>query len=327
MTTYSYFPGCSLTSTAMEYDTSFRLVAEAFDIGLEVLEDWNCCGASPAPHHWGGTLGIFLPARNLHIAGKADHAAMVAPCAGCYTHHKFAQHELCSDLELRRKVEKALREPVCCETEVLNILQLFNKEIAPESLAERAQGRLAGVRLGTYYGCVLTRPADILGFDDPRNPVSMEPLLQATGAETPFFPFKTECCGSYMGLTKKEIVLRASRRIIEVALECGIDALVTACPLCHQNLDLRQGQINKAYGTSFELPVLYFSQAIGLGLGLPPAELGIESHAVGIGKVLKKMEVAGAGSDAGPAKDAGIVEEAERETTSSAPVAGKAAAS
>lgn len=292
MTTYSYFPGCSLTSTAMEFDISFRRVAEAFGIGLEVLEDWNCCGASPAPHHWGGTLGVFLPARNLHIAGQADHPAMVAPCAGCYTRHKFAQFELSQDNELRRKVENALHEPLSYETEVLNIVQLFNRDIAPERLAERVQGRLTGVRLGTYYGCVLTRPADILGFDDPRNPVSMEPLLEATGAEVPFFPFKAECCGSYMGLTKKEIVLRASRRIIEVALECGIDALVTACPLCHQNLDLRQGQINSFYGTSFQLPVLYFSQAIGLGLGLSATELGIDSHAVGIDKVLKKMEAA-----------------------------------
>lgn len=324
MSAYSYFPGCSLTSTAMEYDASFRLVAEAFDIGLEVLKDWNCCGASPAPHHWGGTMGVFLPARNLHIAGQAGRPAMVAPCAGCYTRHKYAQHELAQNEELRQKVEKALHEAVSYETEVLNIVQLFNQEIAPAGLAARAQGRLAGVRLGAYYGCVLTRPADILGFDNPKDPVSMEPLLKATGAEIPHFPFKTECCGSYMGLTKKEIVLRASRRIIEVALECGIDALVTACPLCHQNLDLRQGQINSFYGTSFQMPVLYFSQAIGLGLGLSPVELGIDSHAVGIDNVLEKMDVARAVKVAGANEAAEILADTGPAVEPAAPAAGEA---
>lgn len=296
MSTYSYFPGCSLTSTAIEYDLSFRLVAEAFGISLEVLEDWNCCGASPAPHHWGGNLGVFLPARNLHIAG-ARHESMVAPCAGCYTRHKYAQHELSHDEALRTKVEETLDEPGRFDTRVLNIVELFNEEIDVGELAAESAGRLDGVRLGAYYGCVLTRPAHILNFDDPRDPVSMEPLLEATGAELPFFPFKSDCCGSYMGLTNIDIVLSASRRILETAVECGIDALVTACPLCHQNLDLRQGQINKRYGLALDLPVLYFSQAIGLALGMSAPQLGIDAHAVGIDRVLQKM----AGAEAGRA--------------------------
>lgn len=295
--TYSYFPGCSLTSTAIEYDLSFRLVAEAFGIGLEVLEDWNCCGASPAPHHWGGNLGVFLPARNLHIAG-AGHGAMVAPCAGCYTRHKYAQYELSRNQGLRHKVEETLDEPGRFGTRVLNIVELFNEEVNTAEMASRARSRMAGIRLGGYYGCVLTRPAHILDFDDPRDPVSMEPLLRAAGAEFPFFPFKSDCCGSYMGLTNKEIVLSASRRILEVAVECGIEALVTACPLCHQNLDLRQGQINKRYGLELELPVLYFSQAIGLALGYPPERLGIDAHAVGVGALVERMEANMAAADA-----------------------------
>ncbi|MHB1390467.1 MAG: CoB--CoM heterodisulfide reductase iron-sulfur subunit B family protein [Thermoleophilia bacterium] len=303
MTVYTYFPGCSLTSTAIEYDTSFRRVSAAFDIGLEELEDWNCCGASPAPHHLGGNLGVFLPARNLHIAGEG-HAGMVAPCAGCYTRHKYAQYELGHNTALRQEVEDVLQEPVRYQTEVLNIVQLFNREISPEALARKAQGRLSGVKLATYYGCVLTRPAKIIQFDNPKDPVSMEPLLEACGAGVPFFPFKMDCCGSYMGLAKKEIVLSASRRIIEAALDGGFDALVTACPLCHQNLDLRQGQINSAFGTSYELPVLYYSQAIGLGLGFSPAELGIDAHAVSVGKLMRKMAAVAGGLPAADGRPA-----------------------
>ncbi len=278
MTVYSYFPGCSLTSSAVEYDVSFRLVADAFGIGLDELTDWNCCGASPAPHHWGGELGILLPARNLHIAG-AGHPSVVAPCAGCYNRLKYAQFELERNPELRERTGAALGEAVRYQTEVLNVIQLLNREIAPGDLSERVQRRLSGLSLGTYYGCVLVRPPEVVRYDDPNNPVKMEPLLNATGAATPHFPFKTECCGSYMGLAKKEMVLQASKRIIEVALECGIDALVTVCPLCHQNLSLRQGQINAAYGTDYHLPVLYFTQVIGLALGHLPAELGIDKHA------------------------------------------------
>ncbi len=288
MTTYSYFPGCSLASSAMEYDTSFRLVAREFGIGIDELEDWNCCGASPAPHHWGGALGILLPARNLHIAG-ASHPSVVAPCAGCFNRLKYAQHELGRNPELRQLTERALHEPVRYDTEVINAVELLNREIAPEEMAARAQGRLEGISLGTYYGCVLVRPPEVVQYDDPNDPVEMEPLLQATGAEIPHFPFKTECCGSYMGLPKKEIVLKASQRVIESALESGIDALVTVCPLCHQNLDLRQGQINVAFGTDYHLPVLYLTQAIGLALGHSPEQLGIDAHAVDAGALISRI--------------------------------------
>lgn len=288
MSTYSYFPGCSLTSSAIEYDISFRLVAREFGIGIDELQDWNCCGASPAPHHWGGMLGILLPARNLHIAG-ASHPAVVAPCAGCFNRLKYAQYELGRNPELRALTERALHEPVRYETEVLNAVQLLNREIDPAQMAARAQGRLEGIALGTYYGCVLVRPPEVVQYDDPNEPVEMEPLLRATGAEIPYFPFKTECCGSYMGLPKKEIVLKASQRIIESALESGVDALVTVCPLCHQNLDLRQGQINAAFGTGYHLPVLYLTQVIGLALGQPPEALGIDAHAVDAGPLLAKI--------------------------------------
>lgn len=289
MTDYSYFPGCSLASSAMEYDASFRLVSEAFGIGLDELEDWTCCGASPAPHHWGGELGILLPARNLHIAGRS-HPSVVAPCAGCYNRLKYAQYELRRNQQLRERVAQVLREPVRYETEVVNLIEMFNREIDPAELAARAQGRLEGISLATYYGCVLTRPAEIVNFDDPNDPVMMEPLLRAAGGAITHFPFKSECCGSYMGLAKKEIVFRASRQIIETALESGADAIVTVCPLCHQNLDLRQRQINFAWDTDFELPVLYFSQVIGLALGASPEALGIDSHAVSADKLLAKMK-------------------------------------
>ncbi|GBE57972.1 succinate dehydrogenase/fumarate reductase iron-sulfur subunit [bacterium BMS3Abin01] len=278
-TAYSYYPGCSLTSSATEYDISFRKVVEALGIQLDELEDWNCCGASPAPHHKAETLGVLLPGRNLHIAG-ASHDAIVAPCAGCYNRLKYAQYKLAGDQDIREQTSEVFQAEVRYQTEVLNIVQMLNREITPEALRERSQGRLANIRIGAYYGCLLTRPADILGFDSPRDPRKMRPLMEATGAEVPHFPFKTECCGSYMGLARKDILLKASHRIIEVAVSTGLDALVTACPLCHQNLDLRQEQINKAMGTSLRMPVLYFSQLIGLAMGISPEELELDALVV-----------------------------------------------
>ncbi|MCL4474516.1 MAG: CoB--CoM heterodisulfide reductase iron-sulfur subunit B family protein [Actinobacteria bacterium] len=302
-TGYSYFPGCSLTGSAGEYDASFRLVARELGIHLDEVEDWNCCGASPAPHHWGGNLGVLLPARNLHLA-SASHDAMVAPCAGCYNRFKNAQYQLEQSEDIRMQAERIFGEPVRYQTEILNLVQFFGRAVQPEALAERAQGRLAGIKLATYYGCLLTRPASILKFDNPRNPASMKPLLWATGAQATHFPFKSECCGSYMGLAKKEIVLRASRRIIEVAQDMGFDAIVTVCPLCHQNLDLRQEQINKTFGTSLDIPVLYFSQVLGLALGFKADDLGILAHVVSARKLIAKIE-RGGGRDALDGKESG----------------------
>lgn len=279
MSTYQYFPGCSLKSSSIEYDSSFRTVARAFDIQLNELDDWNCCGASPAPHHWVEVLGVLLAARNLHIA-SAGEAPLVAPCAGCYNRLKHAQFKLSHSEELRGKTSEVLGEDVRFQTEILNIVQLLNREITPETLAARSQDRLSGIKLGTYYGCLLVRPAEVIGYDDPRDPRKMEPLLKATGADVPHFALKTECCGSYMGLPRKEIVLRACHRIIEAAVAEEFDALVTACPLCQQNLDMRQEQINYAFKTSMHLPVLYYSQVIGLALGAPPEDLGLDGLAV-----------------------------------------------
>lgn len=317
--TYSYFPGCSLTGSAGEYDASFRLTSEALGIRLDEINDWNCCGASPAPHHLSGNLGVLLPARNLHIAGE-NHEAMVAPCAGCYNRMKNAQHELKGSEELREQATRVLEEPLRYDIEILNLVELFAREVSPEALAERAQGRLAGLNLATYYGCLLTRPAKIMNFDNHRNPVSMKPLLKATGAEASHFPFKSECCGSYMGLAKKEIVLRASRRVIEVAAGMGFDAIVTACPLCHQNLDLRQGQINKAFGTSLDMPVLYYSQVLGLALGLESDDLGIDAHAISARKLLAKISK-GAGSPPAATRAASAATEPARKATKSTPAA------
>lgn len=279
MNKYAYYPGCSLTSTAVEFDMSTRAVAQEFGIMLEEVEDWNCCGASPAPHHLGGLLGVLLPARVLHNAARY-HEAVVAPCAGCFNKLKYARAMLRRDEPLRERMERVLGEPPRYDIEVLDVLDFFNHAIDYEEMAMRSHGRLCGVKFATYYGCMLTRPPEVIPREDSKDPVSMEMLMRATGAEVPFFPLKTECCGSYLGLGAKDIVMSASRRILDLATADGYDAIVTACPLCQQNLDLRQAQINRKYGTSFRMPVLYFTQVIGLGLGLPPEALGLDANIV-----------------------------------------------
>ena len=279
MSKYAYYPGCSLTSTAVEFDISTRAVVKEFGIELEEVEDWNCCGASPAPHHLGGLLGVLLPARVLHNAAQR-HDAVVAPCAGCYNRLKYSRGMLRRDESLRERMKQVLGTPPRYDIEVFDIIDFFNREIDFEDMAMRSNGRLCGARFATYYGCLLTRPPEVIRREDQKDPVSMELLLRATGAEVPFFPLKTECCGSYMGVGAKEIVLNASRRILDLATADDYDAIITACPLCQQNLDLRQQQINRKFGTNFNMPVLYFTQAIGLGLGLPVDALGIDANII-----------------------------------------------
>jgi heterodisulfide reductase subunit B len=160
--------------------------------------------------------------------------------------------------------------------QAMSLLQLLYENIGVELLRERIQRPLEGHVLVPYYGCLLTRPASVAQFDDPENPVSMDQLIHATGAKVPDFPYKTECCGAAHGVTRNEIVGKLSGRILDMAARLGAEAVVVACPLCQQNLDLRQSQVDRYWKRSFRMPVVYITQVIGLALGIDSRILGID---------------------------------------------------
>lgn len=285
---YAYYPGCSLQGTAVEYDISSRAVARALGIELIEVEDWSCCGSTPA-HTVDQLLYGALAARNLAIAEAMGLATVVAPCPSCLVALKNALAMVQED-ERRKELNELLELPFKGELQAKSLLQVIFEDVGVEVLAQKVKKPLKGMRLVPYYGCILTRPPKRAQFDDPENPISMDRILEALGAEVPDFPFKTECCGAAFGLPKRELVLTLSAKVLEMAQEVGADAIVVACPLCQQNLDLRQGQINSHCGTYFELPVLYFTQLIGLAMGFSPNEMGMDKHAVKADRLLEKWQ-------------------------------------
>jgi len=279
MSDYAYYPGCSGLGTSQEYESSTRAVCRALGVNLVDIPDWSCCGSTPA-HTVDHLLSSALAARNLALAEDLDVAAVITPCPSCLTNLKVAVHRM-GDRDFRLKVNKLLDKPVDRSTPVKSVLQVLAEDVGPDAVAEMLPHKpLDGLKVAPYYGCIMNRPPEVMQFDDHENPTAMDKLMAALGAEVLPFPLKVECCGASYGVARKDIVAKLSGKLLEAAEDLGAHAVVTACPLCQMNLDLRQGQASAAVGHRFQLPVFYYTQLIGLALGIPQSELGLSKLCV-----------------------------------------------
>ncbi|MBI2856747.1 MAG: CoB--CoM heterodisulfide reductase iron-sulfur subunit B family protein [Chloroflexi bacterium] len=269
--TYSYFPGCTLHSTAREYDVSARLACRALGIELKELEDWACCGASSA-HSTNDLLAISLPTRDLGRAARSG-LPLVAACAMCFSRLKTASIAL-GDPEKRQQVGEVLGEEVTGAPKVLHLLEVIDRRLDSLPVARP----LAGLKVACYYGCLLVRPRHTVAIDDAEDPQVMDRLIKKLGAEAVAWPFKTECCGAGMPLARPDMVLRLSHRIFSQARQAGAECLAVACPECHSNLDLHQQRMAAVYPDHVKMPVLYFTQLLGLALGRTARELHMDRH-------------------------------------------------
>ncbi|MDI6709116.1 MAG: CoB--CoM heterodisulfide reductase iron-sulfur subunit B family protein [Thermoanaerobacterales bacterium] len=287
---FAYYPGCSLHATAKEYDRSTRAVCAALGIELEELTDWTCCGATSA-HASDRFLSVALPARNLTLS-QATGLDLAVPCAACYQRLRVAELALAADPGLRAEVARAAGEPFAESANpgrVRSLLEIFSGTALKERIDAAMKHPLEGLSVACYYGCLLVRPPAVTGFDDPEQPHTMDDLLAACGATPVDWGYKTECCGASLALSNEAVVLKLTHDILRVARAAGAHCLAVACPLCQSNLDTRQGHVNRAFGENFALPVVYFTQVIGLALGLAPKELGLNTHFVETGPVLRAL--------------------------------------
>ncbi|MCY3024270.1 MAG: CoB--CoM heterodisulfide reductase iron-sulfur subunit B family protein [Planctomycetota bacterium] len=271
-----FYPGCSLDSTARDYYLSTQAVAGALGLELPEIPDWTCCGSTPA-HQSSELLALALPAQNL-LAARGKTVAVC--CAACYSRLKAANHTLAHDPKARAAVAEALGADYDGSTPVKHLLEIIVRDIGLKKVAERVVRPLKGLRVAAYYGCLLVRPPEVTQFDDPENPTLMDDVLAAAGAETLDWPHKTECCGASYSITDVSIVHQLTRDVLAMARDAGANCIATACPLCQLNLDLRQREIAEKFGESFDLPVFYFTQLLGLAFGLKPAQLGLRSLVV-----------------------------------------------
>ncbi|MDO7788142.1 CoB--CoM heterodisulfide reductase iron-sulfur subunit B family protein [Desulforamulus aquiferis] len=273
----AYYPGCSLQSVAKEYDSSTRAVSKALGIELIEIPDWNCCGASAA-HASSEYLATALSARNLCLAEEMK-LNVTSPCAACYQSLAHANWKLTRDQDLLAKINQAVEQPYQGGVKVLSIIDVFN-EIGVDKIQSRVLQPLQGLRVAVYYGCLLVRPPQVVSIDDSENPQLLDNLIKATGAETVEWSHKVECCGGSLSVTNEEVSLKMVKDILSSAAAAGALCIVDACPQCHLNLDMRQKKINKLYNTNFNIPIIYFTQLLGLAMGIQAKELNMKTHFV-----------------------------------------------
>ncbi len=272
---YAYYPGCSLESSAKEYDLSIRACCGLAGVDLVEIPDWVCCGASSA-HATSHLLSIALPAKALVQTEAMGLHQVIAPCVACLTRLKVASMEMDEDEKLKSNVEKVLETPYQGNVKVRNILDVFLNDVGLDRVKMAVEKPLKGLKVACYYGCLLTRPPHIAQFDDVENPHSMDDLMRAVGAETVDWSFKTDCCGVSMSLAETDVALDLTNKVLEGAKDAGADCVAVACPLCQSNLDLRQKDIGNKFGAFYDLPVLYFSQLMGLAFGATTRDVGLE---------------------------------------------------
>jgi heterodisulfide reductase subunit B len=269
----AYYPGCSLHGTSSEYDLSTRAVLSTLGVALEEPKNWSCCGSTPA-HSTDRYLSVSLPLGNALAAEKAGFDHITTPCPSCFIRLRTAQRES--------------REP-SPDLKIDHLLQTVTERIGYRRVQEKVLSPLTGLKVVCYYGCIITRPPKITGSREYEYPVGMDRLMKAAGATPLDWSYKTRCCGATLGITQAAISRRLTEKILQNAKRVGADAVVVACPLCHINLDAHQGQIGEESGETFNMPIVYFTQLLGLAFGIHPSRLGLNKHIVDPGPLMDKI--------------------------------------
>ncbi len=288
---FSYFPGCSVMTTNKAYDTSTRSVAGALGMDLEELDDWNCCGATAymAIHE---KKSFLLCARNLALAERLGKD-LVTVCNGCYLIMRKTSKYMAENPELNDEIQKALAAGGMSYNNTVNVrhfLDVIVNDIGQEDVKEAVTRPLKGLKIAPYYGCQISRPFGEI--DDPEDPQMLDKLIDWLGGEAVPFPLKAKCCGGMMMTTQPEIGQELSGKILKHARRTKADCIITACPLCQINLEAYQKQIGKISGSDCEIPVLYFTQLMGVALGLNDNELAISDSITDVkGMLLEKVSV------------------------------------
>jgi heterodisulfide reductase subunit B len=276
---YSYFPGCSLKGLGRAYEESLLPVMRHLGVDLRELEDWNCCGAT-AYMSVDEEEACVLAARNLALAENHECLDLLTPCSACYLVLNKTQHNLREFPSVRKTVENALQSvglPYADRVHVRHPLDVLFHDVGVEAIRQKVVRPLTGLKVAPYYGCQVVRPYST--FDEAWNPITMDRILEALGAEVLPYPLKTKCCGGSLTGTIPKVGLRLSYILLKEAVRRGADVIATICPLCQFNLDAYHAQIEKMWGPA-RIATVYFTQLMGLAFGMDPKILGLRRNFV-----------------------------------------------
>jgi heterodisulfide reductase subunit B len=270
----TYYPGCSLEGTARDYADSIHELCGLLGIELEEVPDWNCCGATAA-HSINHQASIELAGRNLRQAAQLDSRDLLVPCPLCFNRLKTAAKTLQGEARGHYRVE--LNAPIPSIWDAANFMA--SDAILPEITA-KVQMPLKDLKVVCYYGCMASRPPKMTDAADCENPQSMDRLVTTLGAEVLAWPYKTDCCGASLALSRPDMVHQLVGKLYDMAVRVGAQAIVVSCQMCQANLDLYQDKIEATWGKKFGLPILYFSELVGLACRLPGVKAGLARHFV-----------------------------------------------
>ncbi len=279
----SYFPGCSLTGTAAEYDRSIREVAGRLEIELAELPGWNCCGASSA-HMTSHELGVKLSARNLLLAGRAGHDLLV-PCSACFQRLRAA------DRDRRAAPERWGLEAWEPEFEVIHLTRLLSRSEVLEQIEKTVARPLRGLKLACYYGCLSVRPPAVTGAPDHEDPQGLDLLVRSVGAESVRWSHKTECCSGSLTMARPDIARTLIRDLLAAARRGGAQAIATDCPMCQANLESRQLDLLREAGEGAGLPVFFGTELVAYALSEESRARRWKEHLVDPRSVLGELGI------------------------------------
>jgi heterodisulfide reductase subunit B2 len=288
---YAYYPGCSLESGSAAYDMSVRAVIERLGFGLDELDDWNCCGATEY-FSQNELVATSVIARNLALVDN-QHDQLVAPCAACFLNLKKTDKLMAENAGIRSKVDQALAagglryEPG--RVRVRHLLDVLYTDVGEAAIKAKVVQPLTGLRVAPYYGCQIVRPLN--GFDNPEYPMKLDEMFTWLGAEVVDYPVKAHCCGGHMTQISEEHAFELIRRLLQSAADYRADLILCMCPMCQLNMDMYQGRVNSFFSTNFKLPIVYFTQMLGVALGIDLKKLGFGKELVSAEPVIRgKLE-------------------------------------
>jgi len=289
MKEFAYYPGCSLEKIALSYHLSTMETTKKLGVKLNELEDWNCCGATTY-FHVDELLAYTLVARNLAMAEKQGFD-VVAPCSACYKNMYFTREHLNDEPDLADHINFALEEDnlqFAGNSKVKHLLELFSQDIGAEEVQKKVTRPLTGLNIAPYYGCQILRPRK--DHEEVEDPHFFEEIIAATGATPVDYAMKMRCCGGSLIITSRIAALGMVRNLLQNAIDSGATLIATSCPMCQVNLECYQQMVNQEFGTNYHIPVLYFTQIIGLAFGISPKRLGIGTELVSISPVLAQLK-------------------------------------
>lgn len=271
----SYYPGCSLEGTARDYSESIQAACQELGIDLEELADWNCCGATAA-HSIDQEAAIALSGRNLALASRMGYD-LVVPCPLCFNRLKTAE-------KAKAHVEEGIR--------IWDLANFMSQEDILDLIKAKVIRPLTGIKAVCYYGCMSSRPPQITDADNCENPMSMDRILERLGAEVFPWSYKTDCCGASHAIARPDLVFQLVRKLYEKAIAAGANCIAVSCQMCQANLDMYQDKICREFGTEYYLPIIYFTELIGLAMGHGGARTWFSRHFVDPTRLFAKAGLA-----------------------------------